>query len=63
LDYHKLSDKNDTEFCEHLTKEIGVAAIPLSPFYRDGTEEKLIRICFAKRDEVLRQAAEKLCSI
>lgn len=63
LDYHKLSDKNDTDFCEHLTKEIGVAAIPLSPFYRDGTEEKLIRICFAKRDEVLRQAAEKLCSI
>lgn len=63
LDYHKLSDKNDTEFCEHLTKEIGVAAIPLSPFYRDGTEEKLIRICFAKRDEVLIQAAEKLCSI
>lgn len=63
LDYHKLSDKNDTEFCEHLTKEIGVAAIPLSPFYRDGTDEKLIRICFAKRDEVLRQAAEKLCSI
>ena len=63
LDYHKLSDKNDTDFCEHLTKEIGVAAIPLSPFYRDGTDEKLIRICFAKRDEVLRQAAEKLCSI
>lgn len=63
LDYSQISNKNDLEFCEYLTKEIGVAAIPLSPFYSNGTEGKLIRICFAKKDEVLKKAALKLCSI
>ncbi len=63
LDYSKISNKNDLEFCEYLTKEIGVATIPLSPFYNNGTEGKLIRICFAKKDEVLKMAAFKLCSI
>ena len=60
LDYSNLSDKNDLEFSEYLTKEIGVAVIPLSPFYKNGNNDKLIRVCFAKNDEVLKQAAEKL---
>jgi methionine aminotransferase len=60
LDYSRLSDKNDIEFSEHLAKEIGVAVIPLSPFYKDGSSEKLIRVCFAKKDEVLQQAAVKM---
>lgn len=63
LDYSRISDKNDLEFSEYLTKEIGVAVIPISPFYKDGSNNKLIRVCFAKRDEVLKEAAEKLVSI
>jgi methionine aminotransferase len=60
LDYSKISDKNDREFSEYLTKEIGVAVVPLSPFYQTTSEQKLIRVCFSKKDEVLKQAAEKL---
>ncbi len=63
LDYSRISDKNDFEFSECLTKEIGVAVIPISPFYKDGSNNKLIRVCFAKRDEVLKEAAEKLVAI
>jgi methionine aminotransferase len=63
LDYSNLSDKNDLVFSEYLTKEIGVAVIPLSPFYKNGNNDKLIRVCFAKNDEVLKQAAEKLACL
>ncbi len=63
LDYSGITDKNDYEFSEFLTKEIGVAVIPLSPFYSSDNKRKLIRICFAKRDEVLIEAAEKLCRV
>lgn len=63
LDYSRISDKTDLEFSEYLTKEIGVAVIPLSPFYKEGSSEKLIRVCFAKKDEILKQAAEKLVRI
>jgi len=60
LDYSSISDLPDMEFSEYLTKEIGVAVIPLSPFYEDRKSRSLVRICFAKSDEVLREAAEKL---
>ena len=60
LDYSAISDKPDLEFSEYLTKEIGVAVIPLSPFYEDRKSRSLVRICFAKSDEVLREAATKL---
>lgn len=60
LDYSDVSDKSDMEFAEYLTKEIGVAVIPLSPFYEDRKSRSLVRICFAKSDEVLRDAARKL---
>jgi methionine aminotransferase len=60
LDYSGISDNNDIEFAEYLTKSMGVAVIPMSPFYSDGSKRKLIRVCFAKRDEVLIKAAEKL---
>jgi methionine aminotransferase len=63
LDYSNITDKTDLEFCEYLTKEIGVAAIPLSPFYLEGSEEKLIRVCFAKQDEVIEKAARILCNV
>lgn len=63
LDYSKISDKNDLKFSEYLTKEIGVAVIPLSPFYKNGSGEKLIRVCFAKNDDVLKLAAKKLSKV
>jgi methionine transaminase len=60
LDYSSISDLPDMEFSEYLTKEIGVAVIPLSPFFNDRKSRSLIRICFAKSDEVLKEAAAKL---
>lgn len=60
LDYSAISDKSDMEFSEYLTRKIGVAVIPLSPFYKSRESQSLIRICFAKSDEVLREAAAKL---
>ena len=60
LDYSSVSDKPDMEFAEYLTKEIGVAVIPLSPFYKSTESQSLVRICFAKSDEVLKEAAAKL---
>jgi len=63
LDYSNISEKNDFEFAEYLTKEIGVAVIPLSPFYTDPTKEKLIRVCFAKQDKIIENAANKLSKI
>ena len=57
LDYSGISKMNDCEFSEHLTKEIGIAVIPISPFYSQGDDNHIIRICFAKRDEVLEKAA------
>ena len=60
LDYSSISNKPDMEFAEYLTKEVGVAVIPLSPFYKSRESQSLIRICFAKSDEVLKEAAAKL---
>lgn len=60
LDYSRISNKNDMNFSEYLTKEIGVAVIPLSPFYKKGSKNKKIRVCFAKKEEVLKSAAELL---
>jgi methionine aminotransferase len=51
------------DFSIYLTKEIGVAVIPVSPFCTINKSRKIIRVCFAKRDEVLLQAAEKLNSV
>jgi methionine aminotransferase len=60
LDYSSISDKNDFEFSEFLTKEIRVAVIPLSPFYSSFYDNKIIRICFAKKDDVLSEAANRI---
>jgi methionine aminotransferase len=69
LDYSAISALNDREFCQWLTKEIGVAAIPLSPFYPADQlvtyhqNNKVIRLCFAKNDDTLLNAAEILCRL
>ncbi len=62
-DYGAISDMPDVEFCRWLTIEHKVAAIPLSVFYRQATDAKLIRFCFAKTPATLNQAAEVLCQL
>jgi methionine aminotransferase len=59
-DYSRLSAEDDVTFARRLTTEVGVAAIPLSPFSVDAPARRLVRFCFAKRDETLRSAAERL---
>ncbi len=60
VDYSAVSDLPEAEFCQWLTRTVGVAAIPLSAFYADGFEQKLARLCFAKADETLHQALQRL---
>lgn len=62
-DYSAISDMADVEFCRWLTIEHKVAAIPLSVFYRQTSDVKLIRFCFAKTTATLNQAAEVLCQL
>jgi methionine aminotransferase len=59
-DYSAVSDKADTEFVKRLTIEHGVAAIPVSAFYSSGRQDGMIRFCFAKTEDVLERAAERL---
>ncbi|MDH4206018.1 MAG: methionine aminotransferase, partial [Desulfobacteraceae bacterium] len=63
LDYSAISDESDVEFSKRLTIEHGVASIPPSVFYHDQVDHKVLRFCFAKKDETLEKAAEKLCKI
>lgn len=62
-DYSAISDADDVTFCQWLTKEVGVAAIPLSVFCADPFPHKLIRLCFAKQEATLDAAAERLCKV
>ena len=59
-DYSAISDMDDVSFCQWLTMEVGVAAIPLSVFCADPFPHKLIRLCFAKQESTLLAAAERL---
>jgi methionine aminotransferase len=54
---------SEADFCQWLTREIGVAAIPLSAFYGDGFDQKVIRFCFAKKDDTLRAALQRLARL
>jgi methionine aminotransferase len=60
-----VPEKNlsESEFCQWLTREIGVAAIPLSAFYADGFDQRIIRFCFAKKDETLQVALQRLARL
>lgn len=60
FDYSAISDEPDLDFCKRLTREYGVAGIPVSSFYSDGKDEKVIRLCFAKTEDLLAQAGERL---
>ena len=63
VNYGEISKNNDTEFAKELITKHGVAAIPISVFYKDATDKHMLRFCFAKTDETLIAAAEKLCTI
>ncbi|MEP6874098.1 MAG: pyridoxal phosphate-dependent aminotransferase [Burkholderiales bacterium] len=63
VDYSAVSDLPEEEFCKWLTSEIGVAAIPLSAFYQGGFEQRIARFCFAKKDETLNLALERLARL
>ena len=60
VDYSAISEKNEMDFCKWLTTEIGVAAIPLSAFHQDPVENKTVRFCFAKKEETLACALDRL---
>ena len=59
-DISAISDLNEAEFCRWLIEEVGVAAIPLSAFYGDDFDQQVVRFCFAKKDDTLREAASRL---
>ena len=59
-DYSAVSDLGDKEFAKYLTTEIGVAVIPVSAFYSSGRDEKVVRFCFAKKEETLAAAGRLL---
>lgn len=56
-------DLPEAEFCQWLAREVGVAAIPLSAFYGDGFDQKVIRFCYAKKDDTLRAALARLARL
>jgi methionine aminotransferase len=58
--YANISDASDTDFAMKLIQEYGVATIPVSAFYKNKTDNKVIRFCFAKKEETLQRALEKL---
>ena len=63
VDYSAISDLPDVEFCKWLIEKAGVAAIPVSVFCEAPPAIRLVRFCFAKSDETLRAAAERICAI
>lgn len=63
FDYSGISTEGDFAFCERLIKDYGVAAIPVSRMYSDNHDDKLIRFCFAKTDDLLTAAGSKLTAL
>ena len=63
VDYSAISDLGEADFCRWLTTEVGVAAIPLSAFYDDGRNQGLARFCYAKRDDTLQTALQRLARL
>ena len=63
VDISEVSELSEAEFCQWLTSEIGVAAIPLSAFYGNSFDQRVVRFCFAKKDETLNAALARLASL
>lgn len=63
LDYSNITNENDREFANRLVREYGIAAIPPSVFYHNKDDHKVLRFCFAKKDETLEEAGRIICRI
>lgn len=63
LDYEKITDVDDVTYAKQLTRDIGVASIPISVFCEQTPSSRKLRFCFAKDDEMLELAAAKLCQL
>lgn len=63
LGYSKITQENDAEYAKRLTKEYKIASIPTSSFYHKKVDNHVLRFCFAKSNETLEKAAEKICKI
>ena len=63
VDISAVSELGEADFCKWLTTDIGVAAIPLSAFYGDGFDQRVVRFCFAKQDATLHSALERLARL
>jgi methionine transaminase len=61
--YDNISDETDKDFSIRITKEYGVTTIPVSVFYQAGTDNRVVRFCFAKKEETLEAAVERLATI
>ncbi len=61
--YNRISDEADTDFAIRITQKFGVATIPVSVFYKKGTDNKVIRFCFSKKKETLDAAVERLIKL
>ncbi len=61
--YRAISTERDTEFAARLTREHKVAAIPVSVFYRQAPDQQVVRFCFAKHDDTLREAVTRLVDL
>lgn len=59
--YKNISNKSDFDIAVELTKDYGIATIPVSSFYKNKTDNKVLRFCFAKQEETLQKAVENLC--
>ena len=61
--YADISDEGEKDFAVRLTKEAGVATIPVSAFYADDVNHGVLRFCFCKKDDTLEQAVERLVKV
>ncbi len=61
--YKDFSNENDFELAIRLTKEYGVTTVPMSSFYQSKKDDKVLRFCFAKKEETLKEAAERLMKL
>lgn len=63
LSFKNITDENDVLFAERLTRTYKVASIPISVFYKENIDHKVLRFCFAKKNDTLQKATEILCKI
>jgi methionine aminotransferase len=63
LDYSAIADEDDLAFAERLIRTVGVASIPVTPFYAVPPRLRVIRLCYAKSESTLSDAAARLCSM